>query len=104
MLFYYSIKQLSYIGIGLARRLAEKQIRSAKRKSQDRSKARTRGKRAKSYTGTVRHKTRYGAISHLNSLRHAQMELYECRHCKGWHIRHQWTPTKLQLKLDQPLA
>ena len=89
--------------MGLPSKLTEKQIRSAKRKSRAKSKARKKMDRAKSCAGKVRHKTRFGAIAHLKSLGHAQMGLYECRHCKGWHIGHQWTPTKVQSRLDQLL-
>ena len=90
--------------MALPRKMTEKQIRSAGRKSRATNKARKKLDRANSCTGKVRHSKRYGAISHLKKLGHAQMGLYECRFCKGWHIGHQWNPLKLQSRIDQLLG
>ena len=63
--------------MALPRKMTEKQMRSAGRKSRAKNKARKKLDRANSCTGKVRHSTRYGAISHLKKLGHAQMGLYE---------------------------
>jgi len=89
--------------MALPKKLTEKQLRSAKRKAKAKRRARKKMDRANSCTGKVRHANRYGAIAHLKKLGNAQMSLYQCRYCHGWHIGHQWTSGKIQSRIDQLL-
>lgn len=81
----------------------EKQLRAEKRNSRAKSRARRKKRkrldRIDSCIGKIKHKDKYGAIAHLKKLNKADMSLYQCRHCKFWHIGHR--NRKIQDRLDQ---
>ena len=54
--------------------------------------------------GKIRHRNRTGAIIHLRKLNNAQMNLYPCPWCLGWHVGHSNREHKIQARLDQLLG
>ena len=49
-------------------------------------------------TGKVSHRDFYGAARHMRTLaKHelggiAALEVYQCGHCRGWHVGHNYKP------------
>lgn len=52
-------------------------------------------------TGKVRHKERGHAIAAAKRIKNAQLSIYQCRHCQGWHLGRSRHPMKIQARLDQ---
>jgi hypothetical protein len=55
-------------------------------------------------SGKVAHKTREGAMIHINRLENRGMDPYRCRLCGRWHIGNSRKDWKIQDRIDQLLG
>lgn len=55
-------------------------------------------------SGKVRHRERGHAIAAAKRIKNAQLSIYQCRHCQGWHLGRSHHPMKIQARLDQLLG